>query len=40
MSNSVYAASFGSTGDTINFEDTNSNPINITLRLPAPGKNL
>ncbi|MFZ2151185.1 MAG: right-handed parallel beta-helix repeat-containing protein, partial [Candidatus Absconditicoccaceae bacterium] len=39
LANVVYAASFGSTGESINFEDMDYMPVNVTIRLPAPGKN-
>jgi len=40
LQNAIYAASFGSTWESINFEDTDNMPANVTVRLPAPWKNL
>jgi hypothetical protein len=40
LNNPIYAASFGSTENTINFENTNNTPTHVMLRIPAPGKNL
>ncbi|HMS91831.1 MAG TPA: hypothetical protein PKC87_06405, partial [Candidatus Absconditabacterales bacterium] len=39
LNNVISAASFGSTGERINFENTDNLPVEVTIRMPAPGKN-
>ena len=36
FSDTISVASFWSNSGSINFEDTNGNPVNITIRMPAP----
>ena len=36
LDNVIYAASFGSPGERINFIDTNNNSVDAIIRIPAP----